>query len=82
MNAKRDAAWNNKGRQCVGVLGFLARGITDADTNDIRLRIQQERALGSPRFMALVEKTLNRPVLWRKCGRPIDNSNAHDLHPL
>ncbi len=23
MNAKRDAAWNNKGRQCVGALGFL-----------------------------------------------------------
>ncbi len=23
MNAKREAAWNNKGRQCVGVLGFF-----------------------------------------------------------
>ena len=72
---------NNQAR-CHAYQQILAKGISDADTADIRLRIQQERALGSPRFMALLEKALDRPVQWRKCGRPIVNSNANDLRPL
>jgi putative transposase len=36
----------------------------------IRAHIQQERALGSPRFQAMIAKTLNRPVALRPRGRP------------
>ena len=61
---------------------ILHQGISDEDLADIRIGIQQERALGNPRFLALVEKTLHRPVQWRPVGRPIVNSNVNDLRPL
>lgn len=36
----------------------------------VREHMRQERALGSPRFQAMVEKTLQRPVCVRRAGRP------------
>jgi len=36
----------------------------------IRAYMAQEKALGEPRFQAMVEKALNRPVAVRPRGRP------------
>lgn len=36
----------------------------------VREHMRQERVLGSPRFQAMVEKTLQRPVCVRHVGRP------------
>ena len=41
----------------------------------IRNHLRQERALGSPRFKAMVEKTLNRPTGMRLPGRPVGPSD-------
>lgn len=50
--------------------GWLRSRTTDDDLVAIRAHIQQERALGSPRFQAMVARTLNRPVALRRRGRP------------
>lgn len=44
--------------------------LSDDVLADIRSRIQQGRALGSPAFRSMVEKTLIRPVEVRAQGRP------------
>ena len=49
---------------------WLRHGLADQDLEAIRVHIRQERALGSPRFQAMVAKTLNRPVAVRPRGRP------------
>ncbi len=49
---------------------WLRSGLADEDLAAIRSHIQQERALGSPRFQAMVAKTLNRSVAERPRGRP------------
>ena len=49
---------------------WLFQDIELEDGQAIRAYLQQERALGSPRFRAMVEKTLNRPVAMRGPGRP------------
>jgi putative transposase len=49
---------------------WLRCGMADEDLDAIRSHIQQQRALGSPRFQAMVAKTLNRPVAVRPRGRP------------
>jgi len=49
---------------------WLHEGVDDQQLNAIRAHIAQERALGNPRFQAMVEKTLNRPVTVRPRGRP------------
>jgi putative transposase len=49
---------------------WLHSGLADEDLAAIRSHIQQERALGSPRFQAMVAKTLSRPVAVRPRGRP------------
>jgi putative transposase len=49
---------------------WLRQGISDDDFCAIRMHLQQERALGNPRFQAMVEKTLNRPAAVRSRGRP------------
>ncbi len=49
---------------------WLRQGIDDEELHAIRAHLQQERALGNPRFQAMVEKTLNRPVTVRPRGRP------------
>lgn len=57
---------------------WLHAGTTDDDLVAIRAHIQQERALGSPRFQAMVAKTLNRPVAVRPRGRPRKVTDATD----
>ena len=49
---------------------WLYEGINVDDLQNIRAHLQQERALGSPRFQAMVEKALHRPVTLRARGRP------------
>jgi len=49
---------------------LLLEPLHAGDLADIRDHIRQERALGSPRFQAMVEKALNRPVVVRPVGRP------------
>lgn len=49
---------------------WLRQGMNDEDLHAIRAHLRQERALGNPRFQAMVEKTLNRSVSIRPRGRP------------
>ncbi|MBS0457219.1 MAG: transposase [Proteobacteria bacterium] len=49
---------------------WLREALHDDELRAIRIHLQQERALGSPRFQEMVEKTLNRPVAVRPRGRP------------
>lgn len=49
---------------------WLNEGIGRDDMQRIRTHTQQERALGSPRFQAMVEATLGRPATVRARGRP------------
>jgi len=49
---------------------WIREGLASEDLEAIRLHVRQERALGSPRFQAMVAKTLNRPVMVRPRGRP------------
>lgn len=49
---------------------WVDQGINQDEVQSIRLHLEQERALGHPRFQAMVEKTLNRPVAVRGRGRP------------
>jgi putative transposase len=53
------------------------------DISAIGDHLRQERALGSPRFKAMVEKTLNRPTDMRLPGRPAvasgEDSNGNVL---
>lgn len=51
-------------------LSWLRAGIGDDELQNIREYLQQERALGSPTFQAMVEKTLGRPASTRARGRP------------
>lgn len=68
------AAWLTLGSTVEGRCGayrqWLQAGMDAEDEAAIRAHMQQERALGSPRFQAMVEKTLNRPVKCRPRGRP------------
>ena len=49
---------------------WLQQALADEDLQAIRAHLRQERALGDPRFQAMAEKTLNRPVAVRPRGRP------------
>lgn len=49
---------------------LLGQAIDPADTEHIRLHLQQERALGNQRFQAMVEKALGTPAQARPRGRP------------
>lgn len=49
---------------------WLKQGVSDDELIAIRRHLQQERAFGSTRFQAMVEKTLGRPVNVRRPGRP------------
>ncbi len=46
------------------------------ETTRIRAYMAQERALGEPRFQAMVEKALNRPATVRPRGRPVRAGDA------
>lgn len=61
---------------------LLLEPLTDGLLSSIRDHTRQERALGSPRFQAMVEKTLNRPAKVRQAGRSRredPDSNGSDL---
>jgi len=49
---------------------WLKQGVCEEDLLTIRTYLAQERALGSARFQAMVERALNRPAGWRPQGRP------------
>ena len=49
---------------------WLRAGVGDEELMVLRQYIAQERALGDPRFQAMVEKALNRPASCRARGRP------------
>ena len=49
---------------------WLQQALAEEDIHAIRTHLRQERALGDPRFQAMAEKTLNRPVAVRPRGRP------------
>lgn len=49
---------------------WLYTPIASDEIERIRCHAAQERALGNPRFQAMVERALNRPVLTRPRGRP------------
>jgi putative transposase len=49
---------------------WLHEDVTDDEVASIRLHIKQERAMGSQRFQAMVEKASGRPVAVRSQGRP------------
>jgi putative transposase len=49
---------------------LLQRGVGRDEVNRIRAHLQQERALGGPRFQAMVEKSLGHPARIRPRGRP------------
>jgi putative transposase len=51
-------------------LSWLRAGTSDDELQNIRDYMQQERALGSPTFQAMIEKTLGRPASTRSQGRP------------
>jgi putative transposase len=49
---------------------WLREGISDDDVLALRTHLHQQRALGSPIFQAMVERTLGRPAKVRPQGRP------------
>ena len=51
-------------------LSWLRAGVSDDELQDIRGYMHQERALGSPTFQAMVERTLGRTATTRPQGRP------------
>ena len=55
---------------------WLQEAISDEELAAIRQHLAQARALGSPRFQQMVEKTLGRPVSLRARGRPARLSTA------
>ncbi|HET7931071.1 MAG TPA: transposase [Rhodanobacteraceae bacterium] len=57
---------------------LLQQGIGQDDVDGIRAHLQQERALGDPRFQAMVESSLGRPVRVRPRGRPRRSQHQPD----
>ena len=70
----RDASERGIAYRCL-----LMEVISEDMLADIRIHMQQERALGSPIFRSMVEEALNRPVEVRPQGRPRRESNANVL---
>jgi putative transposase len=62
-------------------LCWLRAGVGDDELQNIREYMQQERALGSPAFQAMVEKTLGRPASTRARGRPPRQTNSDQAKP-
>lgn len=60
---------------------WLRLGVSDDERDAIRRHMQQERALGEPRFQAMVERALGRPASCRQRGRP-RTASTHTAQPL
>lgn len=58
------------GGRAAAYRALLLEPLTDHLLSSIRDHVRQERALGSPRFQAMVERTLNRSTRVRRAGRP------------
>lgn len=56
---------------------WLQQALSEEDLQAIRDHLRQERALGDPRFQAMAQKTLNRPVAVRPRGRPRKENAAN-----
>jgi len=54
--------------------GWLKQGTCQEDLAAIRAYLGQEKALGSSRFQAMVERTLGRSASWCPRGRPPQES--------
>jgi len=50
---------------------WLLQGTNEEELVAIRSYLEQEKALGSHRFQAMVERTLGRTASWRPRGRPV-----------
>ena len=50
---------------------WLSQGTNEEDLVAIRSYLEQEKALGSCRFQAMVERTLGGTATWRPRGRPV-----------
>ena len=64
------ASGSDQAQRGAAYRAWLRQGMSDEDLHAIRSHLQQERALGHPRFQAMAEKTSNRPVSLRSRGRP------------
>lgn len=58
---------------------WLYRTSDNDELDRIRRHVEQERALGNPRFQAMVAKALNRPVHCRPRGRPATSADSSQL---
>ncbi len=60
---------------------LLTESVSAVDLTTISDHMRQERALGSPRFQAMVEQALGRPAAIRRPGRPeaVADSNGNVL---
>lgn len=64
------ALHENPGRRAALYRAWLREGVADDDLAALRAHLDQQRALGSPGFQAMVERTLGRPARVRPRGRP------------
>jgi putative transposase len=63
-------------------LSWLRASVGDDELQNIRDYMQQERALGSPTFQAMVEKTLGRPASTRAQGRPSRQAQSGQVETI
>ena len=61
---------NTPGARADAYRAWLTAATDEDEVARIRAHIAQEKALGQPRFQAMLEKTLNRPVALKPRGRP------------
>lgn len=61
---------SDAGSRAAAYRALLIEPLLVRELMSIRAHLQQERALGSPRFQAMVAKPLNHPVEIRAPGRP------------
>lgn len=50
---------------------WLLSAVSQEELASIRKHLRQQRALGEPRFQAMVETALGRPACTRPSGRPV-----------
>jgi putative transposase len=72
------ALGTNRAERASAYREWLQAGLSTENLHAIRRHLQQERALGSPRFQSMVERTLNRPAACRPRGRPRKMGSSHN----
>ena len=58
---------------------WLRSTLDEDELGHIRTHMAQEKALGNPRFQAMLEKTLNRPVTLKPRGRPATQKGTEGI---